>query len=185
MVGRTHPLKSAILGTLAFSSRFFTAALCEPAGIGLKSVTLALFVVNPSWTTALCYFAAFTFISTLLVTSAIHVGERALAALDLYIREHGTCDWVRTAHFTLDELREIYGFQHLTLKITREVLDRQLYMVSYEGNWSMDCRCYFNIAGSTFILAANAGAAFQDLPAAQKFAIYHELGHASFAGGEH
>jgi hypothetical protein len=115
---------------------------------------------------------------------ATRAGENALTALDAYISERKASDWVRTAPFTLEELRETYGFQHLSLKFTREAFDRQLYMVSYAGNWSMDCRCYFNIAGGSFILTPNAAGDFRDLPAAQKFVIYHELGHVSLAGGE-
>lgn len=57
-------------------------------------------------------------------------------------------------------------------------------MVSYTENRSLDCRCYFNIAGSSFILTLNTGTGVNNLPLGQKFIIYHELGHASFAGGE-
>jgi hypothetical protein len=42
-----------MLRKLAYGTRFLTGVLFDPAGIGLKSVTLALLVANPSWTTAL------------------------------------------------------------------------------------------------------------------------------------
>jgi hypothetical protein len=163
---------------------FLIAAAFAPAGIGLKSVALALFVANPSWATTLCTIIVLIFVSVLLVTSAIFAGEEALRALNIYMCKRKENSWVRTSPFSVDELCDVYELQHLKWNFTREVFDKQLHLITYEGNVTLDCTCYFNIAGSTFILTPNATTDFRALPPQQRFVIYHELGHASLAGGE-
>lgn len=158
--------------------------LFEPAGLGLKAIALATFAAHPSWTAALFVLIVVISISIFLVTSIIYSGEIALLSLCSYIGKRETRDWICTAPFTGDELLRVYGFQHLNLNIAPGWPSRQLYMVTYAGNTSLDCRCYFSVGGSSFILTPNADADFHQLPPAQKFVIYHEIGHASFAGGE-
>jgi len=164
--------------------RGLVSPIFEPAGLGLKAIALALFAAHPSWTGALFVLIVVTSISISLVARTIYSGEIALRSLYSYIGERETRDWIRTTPFTSDELRRIYGFQHLELNFALRSPSRQLYMVTYTGNTSLDCRCYFNIAGSSFILTPNANVNFHQLPLAQKFVVFHEIGHASFAGGE-
>jgi hypothetical protein len=163
---------------------FVPSLLFEPAGIGLKIVALALFVALPSWSAALLVFFVVRSLSVLMVTLAIVQSEKALVALIAYITQRTSKDWIRSTPFTTDDLYTLFGFQHFTLPNMARLSQRQLYMVSWIENRSLDCRCYFNIAGSSFILTLNTGTGVDDLPLGQRFMIYHELGHASLAGGE-
>lgn len=83
------------------------------------------FLLSVDWAfTQSCWDASFVFCSRVLVCRAVHAEKEFLA---LYIENSSTCFTARSEHFSCVDVREIFSFSFLTMKLMVNVYCNSLF----------------------------------------------------------
>jgi len=159
----------------------------EPAGFALKCIGLAVFLSQPDWSR----FAFFIVTTLVLIPSLnmanLHVsGFRSLRELYERIRKDVGGVWARNTALSNQDLLKYFDFLQLNSprRARSPNTEEALFFLYRSPPRGLPYRCYFNMMGASFIETPGPIKSLAELPPGKRFLVYHELGHANFAGNE-
>ncbi|MEM9635596.1 MAG: hypothetical protein AAGA50_30010, partial [Pseudomonadota bacterium] len=115
---------------------------------------------------------------------ALHLsnGVRSMRALAKRMQTHTPTPWIKVKPYSRDELITKFGLIQYSAPHNRTW---DLFLIKKEGSAELNHYCYINTLSNVYIESVNADMEVKNLPAAQRFMIYHEIAHASFLGSEY
>lgn len=157
--------------------------LWEPAAAHTKWAFLGLAIMSGQLTFCVLVLAMFV----VVLPGILHVfhlasGFRSLKVLAERMRKSGSTPWIKVEPYSRDDLINKFGLIQYNVPLNR---NWSLFLIKKDGSTDMNHYCYINALSNVYIETVNADANFENLPAAQKYMIYHELAHSSFLGGEY